>query len=120
MVLQRRRRVIPAPAPASAALRADDALAIGVEPVHLRASAAWLGECICGSLATPLHDSKTTGGDCRRQLEEAIAWYVETTQARGRAFMWDRERGTHTCESALLFLRASFSGHWMGVQVAFP
>ena len=120
MVLQRRRRINPALAPASTALSADDALAIGVEPVHLRASAAWLWESIYDSLATPLHDSKTIGGDCRRHLEEAIAWYVETTQARGRAFVWTGNADHLPASRRYYCMRASDSGHWMGVQMAFP
>ena len=107
MVLQPGRRVVPAAAPASGTLRVADALAIDVVPDHLPASAAWLCEPICGSLATPLYGSKTTGGGCHRQLEEALAWYVETTQARCKSLVWHRERGAHTSESAL-FLYASF------------
>ena len=64
MVLQRRRGVVPAPAPVSAALRADDALAIDVEPDHLPASTAWLWESIYDSLAIPLYDKQ----DDRRGL----------------------------------------------------
>lgn len=120
MVLQRRRRVVPAPAPASAALRADDAVAIDVEPVHLQASAAWLWESIYASLVTPLYDSKTTSGGFRRQLEETIACYVETTQARGKPFVWTGNAEHLPAGRRHFCMRASDSGHWMGVQVAFP